>query len=68
MAQTVSCPICGKAVPFDDPNMPFCSDRCRLIDLGNWASEAYVVTAPAGQNEFEEMPETEPQTPKDRIQ
>ncbi len=37
------CPICGKPVPFDDPNMPFCSDRCRLIDLGNWASGKYVI-------------------------
>ncbi len=26
--------------------MPFCSDRCRIIDLGNWASEKYVVPAP----------------------
>ena len=27
--------------------MPFCSDRCRLIDLGNWASEKYVISSPA---------------------
>lgn len=26
--------------------MPFCSDRCRIIDLGNWASEKYVIPAP----------------------
>jgi len=26
--------------------MPFCSERCRLIDLGNWASEKYVIPAP----------------------
>ena len=37
------CPICGKPVDRDDPNMPFCSDRCRLIDLGNWASGKYVI-------------------------
>jgi uncharacterized protein len=37
------CPICGKPVKDDDPNLPFCSDRCRIIDLGNWASEKYVV-------------------------
>jgi hypothetical protein len=30
----------------DDPNMPFCSDRCRVIDLGNWASEKYKISTP----------------------
>jgi hypothetical protein len=28
--------------------MPFCSQRCRLIDLGAWASEQYVISTPAG--------------------
>lgn len=37
------CPICGKPVQRDEPNMPFCSDRCRIIDLGNWASGKYVI-------------------------
>jgi hypothetical protein len=41
------CPICGKEVKLDDPFMPFCSDRCRIIDLGNWASEKYVISTPA---------------------
>lgn len=54
MADTVPCPICGKAVPFDDPNMPFCSDRCRVIDLGNWAAEKYVVPGGAANSELEE--------------
>jgi endogenous inhibitor of DNA gyrase (YacG/DUF329 family) len=66
MAQTVSCPICGKQVALDDPNMPFCSDRCRLLDLGNWASEKYVISSPAGPTELEETPEPEP--PKGPIQ
>jgi len=43
----MKCPICQKEVKTDDPNMPFCSDRCRLIDLGNWASEKYVISTPA---------------------
>ncbi len=69
MAQTIPCPICGKPVAFDDPDMPFCSDRCRLIDLGNWASEKYVISTPAGPNDLEEIPETQPQeSPKDRVQ
>lgn len=46
------CPICKKEVAFDDPNMPFCSDRCRLIDLGNWASEKYVISRPATPDEL----------------
>lgn len=37
------CPICGKPVKPDDPEQPFCSERCRLIDLANWASEKYAV-------------------------
>jgi len=36
------CPICRKEAPWDDnPFRPFCSERCRLIDLGKWASEDY---------------------------
>ncbi|MDE1984642.1 MAG: DNA gyrase inhibitor YacG, partial [Gammaproteobacteria bacterium] len=38
---TVPCPHCGKAVPWDESSnwKPFCSARCRLIDLGGWLSE-----------------------------
>ena len=43
------CPICKKEVALDDPYMPFCSDRCRLIDLGNWADEKYVIPGPSIQ-------------------
>jgi uncharacterized protein len=39
----MKCPICGKPVQLTDPEMPFCSERCRLLDLGNWASEKYVI-------------------------
>jgi uncharacterized protein len=56
MGASIRCPICGKEVPFDDPNMPFCSDRCRLLDLGNWASEKYVISGPR-QSELEETDE-----------
>jgi uncharacterized protein len=60
MAATVRCPICKKEVPFDDPNMPFCSDRCRLIDLGNWASEKYAIPEPLQQGELEDIDTAEP--------
>jgi endogenous inhibitor of DNA gyrase (YacG/DUF329 family) len=32
------CPICKKPTKTADADFPFCSDRCRLIDLGKWAS------------------------------
>ncbi|MBI5280227.1 MAG: DNA gyrase inhibitor YacG [Candidatus Solibacter usitatus] len=37
----MKCPICKKEVRFGAPLMPFCSERCRLIDLGNWSDETY---------------------------
>ena len=42
----MKCPICHKPVKLDDPEMPFCSERCREIDLGNWAMEKYVISTP----------------------
>ncbi|HMK13426.1 MAG TPA: DNA gyrase inhibitor YacG [Burkholderiales bacterium] len=40
---TVNCPRCGKSVLWDEANRyrPFCSERCKLIDLGQWATEGY---------------------------
>ena len=43
---TMNCPICKKAVELTDAEFPFCCERCRLIDLGNWASERYVISEP----------------------
>jgi endogenous inhibitor of DNA gyrase (YacG/DUF329 family) len=40
------CPICRTIVPINDPNVPFCSDRCRVIDLGKWASGGYRISSP----------------------
>jgi uncharacterized protein len=42
----MKCPICKKEVKPDDSEMPFCSARCREIDLGNWAMEKYVISEP----------------------
>jgi endogenous inhibitor of DNA gyrase (YacG/DUF329 family) len=50
----MTCPICGKEVKIDDPFMPFCSDRCRIIDLGNWASEKYRISTLAESSHKEE--------------
>jgi endogenous inhibitor of DNA gyrase (YacG/DUF329 family) len=43
----LKCPICKKPVTSKEGEFPFCSDRCRLIDLGKWASGAYVISSPA---------------------
>ena len=45
----LACPTCKKTVLWSDdfPHRPFCSDRCRLIDLGEWASENHRI---AGDN------------------
>lgn len=38
------CPTCRAPVHWqDNPHRPFCSERCRMIDLGNWAAERYRV-------------------------
>ena len=45
-ALKVSCPICKKPVKNKDADFPFCSERCRLMDLGKWASGDYVISSP----------------------
>lgn len=46
MTRTVNCPVCQKPVEWSaekSPFRPFCSERCRLIDLGDWASENHAI-------------------------
>ena len=45
-AVRLRCPICKKNVKQTDADFPFCSDRCRIIDLGKWASGQYVISSP----------------------
>ena len=47
------CPICKKPVQLTDPFMPFCSERCKEVDLGNWASEKYVISEPVLLDEID---------------
>lgn len=44
--KTLRCPTCGTIVLADGEDAPFCSDRCRRIDLGKWASGGYVISSP----------------------
>ena len=43
---SLRCPTCRKIVLRAEPDFPFCSERCRLIDLGKWASGGYVISTP----------------------
>lgn len=53
----VPCPCCGKPAPFAPENRwrPFCSERCKAIDLGAWAEERYRVPAEAPQEKNEQL-------------
>jgi uncharacterized protein len=46
-SRTVRCPQCGKDALWapENPFRPFCSERCKQIDLGCWASESYRIPA-----------------------
>jgi uncharacterized protein len=58
----MKCPICRKEVAWEEnPFRPFCGERCKIIDLGNWASEKYRL---ALQNE---EPEDELDTKTDQV-
>ena len=55
---SLKCPICEMTVVWEaNPNRPFCSERCRLFDLGNWASSKYVL--PIEEPEVQDDPEQE---------
>jgi endogenous inhibitor of DNA gyrase (YacG/DUF329 family) len=45
-AKLLKCPTCGMLVRMKDEGFPFCSDRCRKIDLGKWASGVYKISSP----------------------
>ncbi len=47
MKKRVRCPQCGRLTKWEgNPYRPFCSERCKLIDLGRWLSEDYRLKVP----------------------
>jgi len=58
---SVTCPICGRAMEVQDlsawPQFPFCSPRCKTIDLGRWLSGRYAI--PAEEQPAPSSPEEE---------
>ena len=63
----VQCPTCKRAVVWNAENThkPFCSERCRLIDLGDWATETHKIPSTShlsdGETDFLD-PTTHPET------
>lgn len=61
----MKCPICRKPVTMSDPLAPFCSERCRIIDLGNWSSGAYRIPVVEQESADEDPPAEEQSAPKE---
>ncbi|MGA8764773.1 MAG: DNA gyrase inhibitor YacG [Candidatus Sulfotelmatobacter sp.] len=60
------CPICKKPVKNTHAEFPFCSDRCRTVDLGRWASGAYVILSPVS-DEDDPIPKSTPADPDEDL-
>tara|TARA_R110002111_G_scaffold96108_4_gene148914 strand:- start:500 stop:694 length:195 start_codon:yes stop_codon:yes gene_type:complete len=57
MVTTVHCPQCQKLVTWDDKAewKPFCSERCKLIDLGDWAVGNHKIAGQATDNSLDDL-------------
>ncbi|HKS55815.1 MAG TPA: DNA gyrase inhibitor YacG [Steroidobacteraceae bacterium] len=53
VSSVVRCPSCGRSVEWTEssPWRPFCSERCKLMDLGAWASEKHAIAGDAVEEE-----------------
>lgn len=58
--KSVPCPTCRRPTPWDgNPYRPFCSQRCRVTDIGNWAQDRYRIAGPPLE-EAEDAPADDP--------
>lgn len=65
MALEVNCPRCGKPHPWQgNPFRPFCSERCKLIDLGAWVSEQRAIPGEEIASSWPEDEESSGQPPR----
>lgn len=65
----ISCPICSRIIedaPDDFGPRPFCSMRCKLVDLDNWLNEAYRLSRPLTVEELDEVEPPENAPRRDR--
>lgn len=54
----LTCPVCEKPADFNKPPIgPFCSARCKVIDLGKWLGEEHRISEPLRPDHFEEFGE-----------
>ncbi len=51
----VACPECGEPSEFspNNPFRPFCSERCKMVDLGVWANEGYRIETPINSDDLD---------------
>ena len=49
-----TCIVCGKSLPLETKTFPFCSDRCRMIDLGRWLQGEYLISCPLEDRDLDE--------------
>lgn len=56
---SVDCPTCGRKAPFDASNRwrPFCSERCKTVDLGAWAAERYRIAGDSRTDDADDWSE-----------
>ena len=60
MPTSIKCPICHTETRWaGNPYRPFCSERCRLVDLGAWAGDKYRIGHDDGEDEDESLPADE---------
>lgn len=61
MPTLVKCPVCRADAPWaDNPHRPFCSERCRYLDLGAWAEGKYRIAGDDPEDESESRPADDP--------
>jgi endogenous inhibitor of DNA gyrase (YacG/DUF329 family) len=66
MTATVDCPTCGRPSVFGPANRwrPFCSERCKMIDLGVWASGGYAIPGDTPDAEDPSLDDDSPARPR----
>lgn len=63
MPKSVTCPTCRKDGPWLDGKFaPFCSDRCKMVDLGKWLGEEYRIASPLTVEDLQELEDLENST------
>ncbi len=61
--KSVNCPTCFKKVTWVAANTyrPFCSERCKLLDLGDWANDKFVIPGEPVSIHQDELPDSDPE-------